>query len=70
MREGGVAASTVVPVVDELTWYEYKLRSSNLQTKMKMKMSQKMTIFVKATVGFDFSKIYHFCLIFSFIFEK
>jgi hypothetical protein len=46
-----------------LTWYEHELRSLNLKQKMKAKMSQKMTIFAKARVGFDFSKM----IIFGFI---
>jgi hypothetical protein len=53
-----------------LTWYEDKLRSLNSQMKMRKKMSQKMTIFPKANLGFDFPKMIIFDLIFKFIFEK
>ena len=30
------------------TWYEYELRSLKFRTKMKTKMTQKMTIFAKS----------------------
>ena len=53
-----------------LTWYEYELLSLNLQTKMKTKMSRKMTIFEKARVGFDFSKNDHFQIILDLIFKS
>ena len=37
-ERGGVAQGSINGVVDVVTmWYEYKLWSSNLQTKMKMK---------------------------------
>ena len=55
------------------TSYEYELRSLNLQTKMNAKMSQKMTIFVQAREGFDFSKIIifeSFSISFSSSFSK
>ena len=64
-REGGGGWWLLVVVLSSvLMWYEYELRSLNFQTKMKTKMSQKMIIFVKVRVGFDFLKL----IIFRFIF--
>ena len=41
--------------VGRLTWYECKLWSLNLQTKMKTKMIQKKTIFAKQVQGLDYT---------------
>jgi len=44
-------------IVVVTSWFENELRSLNLEAKMKAKMGQKMTIFAKVRIGFDFLKM-------------